>query len=122
MQASKNGFFYVLDRVTGEFISAEPYAKVNWAKGIDPKTGRPIVNPEARYGHEPVTIFPSAGGAHNWSPMSFNPATGLVYISGNTASSWTFASVRTNSRPRRTGRRTTGWCVPCRRRARTTFR
>jgi quinohemoprotein ethanol dehydrogenase len=93
MQASKNGFFYVLDRVTGEFISAEPYAKVNWAKGIDPKTGRPIVNPEARYGREPVTIFPSAGGAHNWSPMSFNPATGLVYISGNTGSSWTFASV-----------------------------
>jgi quinohemoprotein ethanol dehydrogenase len=93
MQASKNGFFYVLDRVTGEFISAEPYAKVNWAKGVDPKTGRPIVNPGARYGHEPVTIFPSAGGAHNWSPMSFNPSTGLVYISGNTASSWTFASV-----------------------------
>jgi quinohemoprotein ethanol dehydrogenase len=93
MQASKNGFFYVLDRVTGEFISAEPYAKVNWAKGVDPKTGRPVVNPGARYGHEPVTIFPSAGGAHNWSPMSFNPSTGLVYISGNTASSWTFASV-----------------------------
>ncbi|HTC90874.1 MAG TPA: PQQ-dependent dehydrogenase, methanol/ethanol family [Bryobacteraceae bacterium] len=93
MQASKNGFFYVLDRVTGEFISAQPYAKVNWAKGVDPKTGRPIVNAEARYAREPVTIFPSAGGAHNWSPMSFNPATGLVYISGNTASSWTFASV-----------------------------
>jgi quinohemoprotein ethanol dehydrogenase len=93
MQASKNGFFYVLDRVTGEFISAQPYAKVNWAKGIDPKTGRPIVNADARYHREPVTIYPSAGGAHNWSPMSFNPATGLVYISGNTASSWTFASV-----------------------------
>jgi quinohemoprotein ethanol dehydrogenase len=65
---------------------------VNWAKGIDSKTGRPIVNEEARYSHEPITIFPSAGGAHNWSPMSFNPATGLVYISANTASSWTFAS------------------------------
>jgi quinohemoprotein ethanol dehydrogenase len=93
MQASKNGFFYVLDRVTGEFISAQPYAKVNWAKGIDPKTGRPMVNDEARYSHDPVTIFPSAGGAHNWSPMSFNPATGLVYVSINTASTWTFASV-----------------------------
>lgn len=92
MQAAKNGFFYVIDRVTGEFISAEPYAKVNWAKGIDPKTGRPIENPGARYGREPVSIFPSAGGAHNWSPMSFNPSTGLVYISGNTASSWTFAA------------------------------
>ena len=93
MQASKNGFFYVLDRVTGEFISAGPYAKVNWAKGIDPKTGRPIVNPEARYSRVPITIFPSAGGAHNWSPMSFNPTTGLVYLSGNTGSSWTFAAV-----------------------------
>jgi quinohemoprotein ethanol dehydrogenase len=93
MQANKNGFFYVLDRVTGDFISAQPFAKVNWAKGIDPKTGRPIVNEEARYSREPVTIFPSAGGAHNWSPMSFNPATGLVYFSMNTASSWTFASV-----------------------------
>ena len=93
MQASKNGFFYVLDRVTGEFISAEPYARVNWAKGVDPKTGRPVENPEAYYSREPVTIFPSAGGAHNWSPMSFNPATGLVYISGNTGSSWTFAAV-----------------------------
>jgi quinohemoprotein ethanol dehydrogenase len=93
MQANKNGFFYVLDRVTGEFISAQPFAKVNWAKGVDPKTGRPIVNPEARYGREPLTVFPSAGGAHNWSPMSFNPATGLVYIPINTASSWTFASV-----------------------------
>lgn len=93
MQASKNGFFYVLDRATGEFISAEPYAKVNWAKGIDAKTGRPIINEDARYGRTPVTIFPSAGGAHNWSPMSFDPVTGLVYISGNTASSWTYASV-----------------------------
>ncbi len=93
MQASKNGFFYVLDRATGEFISAEPFAKVNWAKGIDAKTGRPIVNQDAHYGKTPITIFPSAGGAHNWSPMSFDPITGLVYISGNTASSWTFAAV-----------------------------
>ena len=92
MQANKNGFFYVLDRVTGEFISAEPFAKVNWAKGVDAKTGRPIENAEAVYSREPVTIFPSAGGAHNWSPMSFDPATGLVYISGNTGSSWTYAS------------------------------
>ena len=93
MQANKDGFFYVLDRVTGEFISAQAYAKVNWARGVDAKTGRPIANPEAFYTRDPVTIYPSAGGAHNWSPMSFNPATGLVYISGNTGSSWTYASV-----------------------------
>ena len=44
MQANKNAFFYVIDRLTGEFISAGPFSNVTWAKGIDPKTGRPIVN------------------------------------------------------------------------------
>ena len=88
MQASKNGFFYVLDRITGEFISAAPFTQVNWARGFD-KAGRPQVNPEAFYGKDPVTIFPTAGGAHNWSPMSFNPATGLVYVP-TTYGSWTF--------------------------------
>lgn len=88
MQASKNGFFYVLDRLTGEFLSAGPFTQVNWARGFD-KSGRPQVNPEAHYGKDPVTIFPTAGGAHNWSPMSFHPATGLVYIP-TTYGSWTF--------------------------------
>lgn len=78
-QASKNGFFWVLDRVTGEFISGAPFVKVTWAKGLDAK-GRPIVNPEAYYDLEPVSIYPTGGGAHNWSPMSYNPSTGLVYI------------------------------------------
>jgi quinohemoprotein ethanol dehydrogenase len=81
MQASKNGFFHVLDRVTGQFISASPFVKVSWATSHDEK-GRPIVNPEAYYDNDPVgvEIFPTGGGAHNWSPMSYNPATGLVYI------------------------------------------
>jgi quinohemoprotein ethanol dehydrogenase len=80
MQAPKNGIFYVLDRVTGEFISAEPFVQVNWTKGFDPKTGRPIINPEAFYDKTPVQIYPTGGGAHNWAPMSYNPATGLVYL------------------------------------------
>jgi len=79
-QASKNGFFWVLDRVTGEFISGAPFVKTNWASGLDTK-GRPIVNPEAYYDADPISLFPTGGGAHNWSPMSFNPATGYVYIS-----------------------------------------
>jgi quinohemoprotein ethanol dehydrogenase len=90
MQASKNGFFYVLDRLTGKFISAQPFSQVNWANGFD-EAGRPMVNPEAYYGKEPVTIFPTAGGAHNWSPMSYSPATGLVYIP-TTYGSWTYAA------------------------------
>ncbi len=80
MQAPKNGFFYVLDRKTGELISAEPYATVTWAKGIDKKTGRPIENPESRYKDKSSTQLPGPLGAHNWQPMSFNPQTGLVYI------------------------------------------
>jgi quinohemoprotein ethanol dehydrogenase len=92
MQANKNAFYYVLDRITGEFISAQPFSKVTWAKGIDQKTGRPIVNPEARYGADPISISPGGGGAHNWSPMSFNPNTGLTYIPTSTANSFTYAS------------------------------
>ncbi len=90
MQAPKDGFFYVLDRLTGQFISGTPFVQVNWAKGFD-EAGRPLVNPEAFYGKDPITIYPTAGGAHNWSPMSFNPATGLVYIP-TTYGNWTFAA------------------------------
>src|SRR6185503_4379391 len=79
MQAPKNGFFYVLDRITGELISAEPFVKVSWASAIG-KDGRPIVNPAAYYDQEGIAIYPTGGGAHNWSAMSYNPATGLVYI------------------------------------------
>lgn len=80
MQAPKNGFFYVLDRATGELISARPYAYVNWTKGIDPKTGRPIPNPAVEVDASPKLIFPGMAGAHNWQPMSYSPVTGLVYI------------------------------------------
>jgi len=79
-QAAKNGFFYVIDRLTGEFISGEPFVKVSWALGIS-KQGRPIINPKAFYDQkDPIAILPTSGGGHNWSPMSYNPATGLVYI------------------------------------------
>ncbi len=80
MQAPKNGFFYVLDRGTGELLSATPYVPINWATGVDLKTGRPIENPEARYLDKPMLIKPSYYGGHNWNPMAFNPKTGLVYI------------------------------------------
>jgi quinohemoprotein ethanol dehydrogenase len=79
MQAAKNGFFYVLDRVTGEFISAEPFVKVSWALRIG-EGGRPVVNPVAYYDQDPISIYPTGGGGHNWAPMSYNPTTRLVYI------------------------------------------
>jgi quinohemoprotein ethanol dehydrogenase len=80
MQASKNGYLYVLDRATGEFLSGKPFAYVNWTKGLDPKTHRPIREPAADWTKAPILIFPAAVGAHGWQPMSFDPKNGLVYI------------------------------------------
>jgi quinohemoprotein ethanol dehydrogenase len=80
MQAPKNGFFYVLDRNTGELLSAEPYVYVNWASKVDMKTGRPVETPNARYLSSNEQIYPGPFGGHNWQPMAFNPKTNLVYI------------------------------------------
>jgi quinohemoprotein ethanol dehydrogenase len=81
MQASKNGFYYVIDRRTGELISAEPYAKVTWASRIDLKTGRPVENLGVRYPNgTTVEVWPSAAGAHGWLPMAYSPTTRLAYI------------------------------------------
>jgi quinohemoprotein ethanol dehydrogenase len=80
MQASKNGFFYVLDRATGEFLSGKPFAYVNWTRGLDAKTHRPIKQPAADWDRAPALIFPAVFGAHGWQPMSYSPKSGLVYI------------------------------------------
>ncbi len=80
MQAPKNGFFYVLDRRNGEFISAEAYVPVTWATHIDKETGRPVENPDAHYANDMRKIRPSPYGGHNWHPMTYSPITGLVYI------------------------------------------
>ncbi len=87
MHAPKNGFFYTLDAATGKFISGKAFAAVTWAKGLDPVTGRPDVNPEARYEltGKPFVGMPGAIGAHSWTPMSYSPKTGLVYIPANQA-------------------------------------
>jgi len=83
MQAPKDGFFYVLDRETGQLISAKPFAVVTWAKSIDLATGRPVENPDARYKDKMAVVYPRQAGAHNWQPMTYDPQTGLVYIPGS---------------------------------------
>jgi quinohemoprotein ethanol dehydrogenase len=80
MQAPKNGFFYVIDRTNGKLISADPYVYLNWAKGVDLATGRPIEADFSRYTNVNSQISPSPAGGHNWQPMAFNPVTNLVYI------------------------------------------
>lgn len=80
MHAPKNGLFYVLDRATGELLSAKPYVPVTWTLGVDLKTGRPTPNPEADYAREAKLFFPSPVGGHVWNPMAFSPRTELVYL------------------------------------------
>ena len=83
LQANRNGFFYVLDRVNGNLLAANPYIKnINWAEKIDLTTGRPVhtglMKKYMKTG-EATTFFPSAFGGKNWQPTSWNPTTGLVY-------------------------------------------
>lgn len=77
---NRNGYFYVLDRTTGEFLRAVPYVdRVNWARGFDAK-GRPIENPGMQPSPHGTRICPSVRGASNWMSPSFNPQTGLLYV------------------------------------------
>ena len=85
MQAPKNGFFYVLDAATGEFIHADNFVPVNWADGLD-EDGRPRITAAARDTATGVQLTPGSHGGHNWHPMAFNPETGLVYFPTHTTS------------------------------------
>jgi len=80
MQAPKNGFFYVIDRTNGEFISGNNYVEINWASGLDAITGRPIEAEVVRYQRDPAVVIPGPLGGHNWYPMSYDPDTNLVYL------------------------------------------
>lgn len=91
LHAPKDAFFYVIDRLTGKLISADPITKVSWALGIDPETGKAIVNPAARYGKNgAVTVKPGPSGGHVWPPWTYNPNTGLVYFPGTAGGSATY--------------------------------
>jgi PQQ-dependent dehydrogenase (methanol/ethanol family) len=80
VQAPKNGFFYVLDRESGELISADAFVQVTWATHVDPESGRPVEVEGMRYQEAPTLVMPSPYGGHNWHPMAFSPDTGLIYI------------------------------------------
>ncbi|MBZ5579811.1 MAG: PQQ-binding-like beta-propeller repeat protein [Acidobacteriia bacterium] len=90
MHAPKDAFFYVIDRLTGEVISADPITKVSWATGIDSKTGKPNVNPAARYRTAPVSVMPGPSGGHVWAPWTYSPVTGLVYFPGTAGGSYIY--------------------------------
>ena len=95
IQANKNGFLYVLDRTNCKLIAAHPLVKVNWASGIDPVTGRPVLTDVYKrfVAGEEVEIWPSRGT--NATPIAFNPNTGLIY-----ASAWNVARIQKLAPPR----------------------
>jgi PQQ-dependent dehydrogenase (methanol/ethanol family) len=82
LHPDRNGYLYMLDRATGEIVSAHPYGYVNSIKTIDKKSGRPVVNPEknTKLGTIVHDICPTASGAKDWEPSSFSPRTGYLYI------------------------------------------
>jgi lanthanide-dependent methanol dehydrogenase len=92
----RNGYVYVIDRASGQVLSADPYAPVNTSRGVDLKTGDLIVNPDksTKQGTETRDICPTASGAKDWNPSSFSPATGLLYIPHeNMCMDWTSQKV-----------------------------
>ncbi len=81
--ASRNGYFVVLDRATGKYITSVPYIDtVNWSKGLDSR-GQPIPKPEKEPSLGGVIVSPAEGGATNWPPPSFSPQTGLFYVASS---------------------------------------
>ncbi|HEV2444515.1 MAG TPA: PQQ-dependent dehydrogenase, methanol/ethanol family [Candidatus Sulfopaludibacter sp.] len=79
--ANRNGFFYLLDRESGEFLLGRPWAKQTWAKGLD-KRGRPIVAADTEPKPEGTALYPGLHGATNWNSPSYSPQTGLLYVAG----------------------------------------
>ena len=86
IQAHRNGYFYCVNRENGEFIYGKPFCEVTWTErtkgvdGLDPKTGRPFVNPAALPTEEGVRVCPGAAGGKEWNPMAYHPGTGLAYV------------------------------------------
>ena len=79
VMANRNGFFYVLDRTTGEYLLGTQYAKQTWARGLDAK-GRPLVIPNMEPSEKGTLVYPSLQGSTNWSSPSYSPMTGMLYV------------------------------------------
>jgi alcohol dehydrogenase (cytochrome c) len=84
LQASRNGYFFVLDRTNGKSLLTKPFAAVNWSKGID-EQGRPIPDPAKEPSKDGVLVAPDEGGATNFWPPSFDPKTGLLIVNAKDA-------------------------------------
>lgn len=91
--ANRNGFYYVLDRATGEFLVGTPFVKQTWARGLDAR-GRPIPAPGGRPTREGALVYPGVAGGTNWQSPAFHPGLGSIFIPATEGS-----SIFTNSAP-----------------------
>jgi len=89
--ANRNGFLYLLDRVTGEFLRGTPFAKQTWARGLDAR-GRPIVLPNTEPNETGVVVYPSLQGAANWASPAYSPAARLIFVAAREMGSMYFKS------------------------------
>jgi len=106
VQASRNGYFFVLDRTNGKNILSKPFIDLNWSKGVDAK-GQPIPDPAKEPHTNGTLVIPASGGASNWPPPSFDPETGLLYV--NSSSSYSlFYLTDTEDKPEGYGGRDSG--------------
>ncbi|MDP9347841.1 MAG: PQQ-dependent dehydrogenase, methanol/ethanol family, partial [Gemmatimonadota bacterium] len=80
LHADKNGFFYALDRTNGRFLYAKQFARQTWARSIDPRTGRPTVNPGSIPGPDYTEVCPGPAGAKEWNHMAYSPQTRMAYV------------------------------------------
>jgi len=95
-QASRNGFFFVLDRTTGEHLVTEPFIEQTWASGVD-KRGRPVAKPEATPSPDGALVSPGSDGATNWMAPSFDPQSGLFFVNARRLFSVYYNTVTTKA-------------------------
>ncbi len=105
-QAARNGYFFVLDRTNGQPVVSKPYINVNWSQGVDAK-GRPIPKTDKEPKTDGALVIPAAGGGTNWFPPSFDPETGLFYVSASPSYS-VYYLTDTSERPEGYGGRDAG--------------
>jgi alcohol dehydrogenase (cytochrome c) len=99
--ANRNGFYYVLDRATGEFIAGSAFIKQTWAQGLDAK-GRPLIVPNTDPGFEPVLVYPSNNGGVDWVSPAYSPGTKLFYVSAREMGAY-FAKAKLPDKPLQVG-------------------
>ncbi|MCZ2150571.1 MAG: acido-empty-quinoprotein group A [Bryobacterales bacterium] len=105
-QASRNGYYFLLDRATGKNLVSKPFIPINWSKGVDSR-GEPVPDPDKEPKTDGTLVIPGANGATNWPAPAFSPKTGLMYVNSQESYSL-FYLTDTDEKPEGYGGRDSG--------------